>query len=172
MSELFDFSILRELRKQAGFSIAEVSELSGVSAAVISKIERNQHLAGLETLFKLSRVFNCTPADIVALAETSYTRRTTEKKHRSDDFTFREIVYGNIRCLYGKAVAGAKVSRPHLHNDDYELCWVLKGRLHFILPNEEYELTAGESLQFDALLKHTYEALEDVELLIIHLKKR
>ena len=172
MSELFDFSILRELRKQAGFSIAEVSELSGVSSAVISKIERNQHLAGLETLFKLSRVFNCTPADIVALAETSYTRRTAEKEHRSDDFTFREIVYGNIRCLYGKAVAGAKVSRPHLHNDDYELCWVLKGRLHFILPNEEYELTAGESLQFDALLKHTYEALEDVELLIIHLKKR
>ena len=172
MSELFDFSVLRDLRKQAGLSIAEVAERSGVSAAVISKIERNRHLAGLETLFKLSRVFNTTPSDMIALAEQSYTRRATAHEHRSDDFIFSEINYGNIRCLYGKAPAGAKVSRPHLHHDDYELCWVRKGRLHFILPHEEYELRAGESLQFDALLEHTYEALEDVELLIIHIKKR
>lgn len=172
MSELFDFSILRELRKQAGLNIADVAERSGVSAAVISKIERNQHLAGLETLFKLSRVFNCTPSDMIALAEQNYTRRCDAREHCSDDFVFSEISYGNIRCLYGTATAGAKVSRPHLHNDDHELCWVLKGRLHFILPHEEYELESGQSLQFDALLEHTYAALEDVELLIIHLKKK
>ena len=39
------------------------------------------------------------------------------------------------------------------------------------LPSESYELSAGQSLQFDALLEHTYEALTDCELLILHIRK-
>jgi transcriptional regulator with XRE-family HTH domain len=172
MSEqMFDFKILRELRKRAGLNIADVSERSGVSAAVISKLERNQCLAGLDTIYKLSRVFECSPADLVALAEQRTANRASSKPHESDGFMFDEVVYGNIRCLHGKAPAGAKVSRPHLHRDDYELCWVLNGRLMFFLPNEKHELTPGDSIQFDALLEHTYEALEDTEMLILHIRK-
>ncbi|RKX92599.1 MAG: hypothetical protein DRZ90_13690, partial [Spirochaetes bacterium] len=40
-SVFYDFSILRNLRKRSGFTIADVSEKSGVSQAVISKLERN-----------------------------------------------------------------------------------------------------------------------------------
>ncbi|MEI3005039.1 MAG: cupin domain-containing protein [Victivallales bacterium] len=66
---------------------------------------------------------------------------------------------------------GAKLSSPELHRDDYELCWVLKGRLRFSLPNESYELTRGMSIQFDALLPHTYEIPEETEIIIVHLRK-
>jgi Helix-turn-helix. len=44
-----DFAILRELRKSAEMSIAELSERSGVSASVISKLERNQNTAEMDT---------------------------------------------------------------------------------------------------------------------------
>ena len=40
--ELFDFSILRDLRKKANLNIADVSAESGVAASVISKLERNR----------------------------------------------------------------------------------------------------------------------------------
>mgnify|MGYP001837380540 CR=1 FL=1 len=50
--EQFDFTILRELRKRAGLSIGEVSAESGVSAAVISKLERNRTRAELDTLYR------------------------------------------------------------------------------------------------------------------------
>ena len=46
-----------------------------------------------------------------------------------------------------------------------------KGRLRFSLPNESYELTRGMSIQFDALLPHTYETLEETEIIIVHLRK-
>ena len=85
-----------------------------------------------------------------------------------------ETKYTSALAGRGKSAAakkGAKVSRPELHRDDYELCWVLKGGLRFTLPNESYEVKQGMSIQFDALLEHTYEALEDSELIIVHLKK-
>ena len=66
--EQFDFTILRELRKRAGLSIGEVSAESGVSAAVISKLERNRTRAELDTLYRLARVFGITAAELLNLA--------------------------------------------------------------------------------------------------------
>ena len=51
---LYDFSILRSLRKRSNLTIADVSDKSGVSPAVISKLERNQTSAELETLFRIA----------------------------------------------------------------------------------------------------------------------
>ena len=39
------------------------------------------------------------------------------------------------------------------------------------LPDEKHELTSGEAIQFDAILHHTYEALENCEVVVIHLRK-
>ncbi len=169
--EMYDFSILRALRKREGLNITDVSERSGVSASVISKLERNQTSAELETLYKLSRVFGITTSDLIALAESQMAHRTHDKEHTSEGFTFKEISYGNIKVLYGTAPAGAHVSQPQLHRDDYEVCWVLKGSMVFYLPSETLELTKGDAVQFDAMLEHTYEAKEDCEIILLHIRK-
>ena len=167
----FDFEVLRLLRKRAGWSIGEVSERSGVSPAVISRLERNRATAELETVWKLARVFDLTATELLDLAESGMTRRLDASFHQSEDFHFEELRYRNVRCLFGRAPAGGRVSRPKIHRDDYEICWILRGRVRLKLPDEEYLLSAGESVQFDALLEHTYEALAESELLVIHLKK-
>ena len=169
--EQFDFTILRELRKRAGLSIGEVSAESGVSAAVISKLERNRTRAELDTLYRLARVFGITAAELLNLAEARLSHPLKATAHRNEDFLFREINYKNICCLHGRAGKGSRVSHPNVHRDDYELCWILDGTLRLTLPSESYELSAGQSLQFDALLEHTYLALEDCELLILHIRK-
>ena len=64
-----DFGILRELRKRENMSIAELSEQSGVSASVISKLERNQNTAEMDTLYRIARVFGLTLSDLISLAE-------------------------------------------------------------------------------------------------------
>ena len=171
MNDMYDFSVLRELRKKAGLNIADVSERSGVSSSVISKLERNHTAAELETLYRLSRVFSLSTVDLISLAENRMAHRTSATSHVSDGFHFKEVDYNNVRCLYGTAKAGAKVSQPHRHSDDYELCWVVKGSLFFYLPKEKFKLKSGDAVQFDALLEHTYEALEDCEVMILHLRK-
>lgn len=167
----FDFSLLRELRKRRGFTLEDVSQRSGVSAAVISKLERNQTLAELDTLYKLSRVFGMSATDLLSLAENQFAHRVSEKSYSSDGFHFRRIRYANIMALLGRANRGATTRRPEIHSDDTEICWVLEGKLRLSLPHECYDLKAGESLQFDAILEHTYEALTQVELIILHLRK-
>ena len=176
--EQFDFTILRELRKRAGLSIGEVSAESGVSAAVISKLERNRTRAELDTLYRLAPLDmrmdqsqGITAAELLNLAEARLSHPLKATAHRNEDFLFREINYKNIRCLHGRAGKGSRVSHPNVHRDDYELCWILDGTLRLTLPSESYELSAGQSLQFDALLEHTYEALTDCELLILHIRK-
>jgi len=170
-NKIYDFSILRELRKREGLSIADFSKNSGVSASVISKLERNQSVAELETIFRLARVLGLTASDLIALAENRSAHQASSKKYKNDGFSFESVNYGNMRCIRGTALAGANISKARMHRDDYELCWVLKGRLIFYLPNEKHELKAGESIQFDAMLEHTYEAIEDCEIILVHMRK-
>lgn len=166
-----NFMILRELRKREHLSIAELSEKSGVSASVISKLERNQSSAEMDTLYRIARVFGMTLSDLISLAENQTAHLVREEKYKSGDFTFNRVSYGNMRTMYAFAKKGSRLSKPELHRDDYELLWVLRGMLKITLPNESYELTAGMSIQFDALLSHSYEVLEDCELIITHLRK-
>ena len=166
-----DFSILRELRKQHSMSIGELSARSGISPSVISKLERNLSTGELETIYRLARVFGLTLTDLISLAEKRSSHLTQAQSYHSGDFHFSRVDYGNLRAMHASAPKGARLSTPELHRDDYELCWVLKGKLRFSLPNESYELSGGEALQFDALLSHTYEVLEDCEIIITHLRK-
>jgi transcriptional regulator with XRE-family HTH domain len=168
---IYDFSFLRDLRKRDELTIQDVSARSGISPAVISKLERNQTSAELETLFRLSRVFGMNATEVLALAEARTAQRATEASHVGGQFVFREIQYGNVRVLFGAAPKGAKVSRPEIHRDDYEVCWVLAGKLSVALPHEQHQLKRGEAIQFDAILHHTYEALEDCQIMILHLRK-
>ena len=168
---MFDFAILRDLRRREGWTIATLSSRTGVSSAVISKLERNQTAAELSTLFSLSRAFGLNVTDLLQLAESRTAHRVAERSHRAGAFTFREVAYGNLRALVGRAKAGATVTNPEVHRDDYELCWVLGGRVCVTLPHERHELDVGDCVQFDAILEHTYEVLKDCEILILHLKK-
>lgn len=168
---MFDFTVLRTLRKHEGLTLEEVADRAGLSPAVISKIERNQSRAELETLYKLGRVFGLTAADVLALAEARMAHGKAETAYRSGAFTFRRIQYSNLSVFLGEATKGGSASRREVHQDDYETCWVLSGRIRLSLPNEHYELGAGESIQFDAVQDHAYEALEDTSLLIVHVRK-
>ncbi len=169
--QICDFGVLRELRKQEKLSITQLAEKSGVSASVISKLERNQTAAEIETLYRLAKAFGLTLADLIAFVENRTSHRVDSEHYVSGEFHFDRIVYQNVRCMYAIVKKGEKVSRPEIHRDDYEICWVRRGQVRILLPSESVELTAGMSIQFDALLPHSYEATADSELLIVHDRK-
>lgn len=167
----FDFSPIREFRQRAGLTIGQLSAASGISSAVISKLERNQTSAELGTLHRIARVFGMNATDLLALAECRSAHRGVESEHRSGDFLFRETRGAGLRLLLGRAPAGGRVSEPRVHRDDIELCWVLEGRIRVTLPHETHELGRGDSIQFDAIQPHTYDAIDECRVLISHLRK-
>lgn len=167
----FDFSVLRRLREQHEMTLADLSAASGVSVPVISKLERNQQSAELDTLYRLGRAFGMSTTDLLALTESPLAHRGEENTHRSGQFKFRQIRFANVVALLGTAPASSKVSRPEIHHDDTEVCWVLEGKLKLSLPHEECVLETGQCMQFDAIQQHTYESLADSRFLILHLRK-
>ena len=167
----FDFSVLRTLRDQHELTLASLSEASGVSVGVISKLERNQQSAELDTLYRLARAFGLSATDLLAMCESDLAHRTTERTYRSGDFKFRQVKYANVVAHLGSAPKGARVNRPEIHHDDTEVCWVTSGRIRLTLPHETVELAPGDSIQFDAIQQHSYESLADSEFVILHLRK-
>ncbi len=169
--KMFDFSVIREFRTRAGLTLAALASASGVSAAVLSKLERNRTEAELGTLFRIARAFGMHTTDLLALAESRTAHRTSASAHRSGDLRFQEVRYANCRLLLGEGLAGGRVSEPKVHQDDFEVCWVLGGEVRVTLPHEQHALAAGQCIQFDAILPHTYSVLQDCRILIVHLRK-
>lgn len=163
--------MLRLLRKREGLTLEALAGISGVSVAVLSKLERNQSRAELDTLYKVARAFHMSASDLIGLAEARLAKNVRESRYEHDGFHFRKISYGNSTCFYGTAAKGKAVRRPEIHHDDYETCWVLRGCIRINLPQERREVRAGEAVQFDAVLEHTYEALEDSEFILTHVRK-
>ena len=166
-----DFSIVRTLRKGEGLTLEDLSQRAGLSISVLSKLERNQNLVELETLYRLARAFNLSASDLLSLAESVSAHPKTGERYKSGPFEFEKVSYQGVDCFHATATAGGTLSKPEAHGDDLEICWVRTGRIRIILTLEQHELGPGEALKFDAALEHTYEILEDATLTIIHLTK-
>ena len=167
----YDFKILRALRKTQAYTIADVAENSGISTAVISRIERNQAMPELETLARLAKVFAMSATDLLGLAENRLAQITTAQQYVSGGFKFHNVNFLNLQVFIGEGSVGAKASRPEVHHNDTEICWVLSGSVEVLVGLDRYVLKEGEAIQFDAMLKHEYIALQDCKLLALHLHK-
>lgn len=162
---------MRRLRQRAGQTLAQLSESCGISVPVISKLERNQSTAELETLAKVAAAFGLAASDLLALAESPLAHRQKADGYETSGFFFHRIRYANHHCFLGEAEAGAKLSRPDVHGDDLETCWVIHGSLRLTIGEQTLTLSSGESVQFDAIQDHTYEALDATVFILLHLKK-
>jgi transcriptional regulator with XRE-family HTH domain len=167
----YDFSILRNLRKAQGFTIADIAQASGISTAVISRIERNQAVPELDTLSRLGKAFGISATDLLGLAEFRTAQLAHSQHYVSGGFQFQHINFMNIQCFLGSAMAGGTVNRPEVHHNDHEILWVLQGSIEMILNDERHVLKEGDAMQFDAVLSHTYRALSDCRILTLHIRK-
>lgn len=169
-----DFSVVRYLRKKHNLSLKNLAERSGVSFTVISKLERNQGNPSLETLSLVARSLDLAPSELLALAEPENLALEirTGRDYQAGGFRFRSTEFRDIRVIFGRGICGATLKNPERHRDEIEVLAVLKGRLRLELAGQSSDVSAGQSARFQAFLEHSYQALEDTELFIVHLPRR
>ena len=160
---------LKATRLRNDMTIQDLSEDSGVSSNMISRIERGLTTPSVEILMKLANTFGMSINYFVEEAEKGstviYTRKDQgqsifffEDKHqilgltqglRDPNFTvFQDILEENCNSGDGGMV----------HTGE-EFALVLEGRMEFIVDGQVYELTAGDSLVFKASLPHRWRNL-------------
>ncbi|MDP6706478.1 MAG: XRE family transcriptional regulator [Alphaproteobacteria bacterium] len=145
--------IEREARK---WSLAEVAEHSGVSKAMISKIERAESSPTTTVLGRLCGAFGLTLSTFLTRAEEHAGRliRAAEQPHWTDPET------GSVRTLVSPAAggpiemvavdlpAGAEVLFPaSLYAVFHQVVWVLGGRLTLVEGETEHDLKVGDCLE-------------------------
>src|SRR5258708_4915171 len=143
-------------REVRGWSLDHLAERSGVSKAMISKVERGESSPTATLLGRLSGAFGLTLSTLLARAEGATSRlvRASEQAVWHDPATGYQRtsvspvssgVIDLVRCELppGKSVAYPACAFTFIHQQ----IWMLKGRLHFIEGTEVHELHSGDCLQ-------------------------
>ena len=168
----YDFSIIRHLRKKAGLTIYGLSEKCHVSYVALSKLERNLGNPELKTLDKIARALDIETHNLLALAEHDRPRIVDAVSEVQGGFQLQHAGLGGVHVAMIHGAKGAGGVRQHVHSDEYEICFVLSGKVLLNVKNSTYEINAGQAVRFDCLFEHHYKMLEDSTLVHIMMAKQ
>jgi transcriptional regulator with XRE-family HTH domain len=142
-------------REARGWSLAELAAKSGVSKAMISKIERGEASPTATLLGRLSGAFGLTLSTLLARAEHAGSRllRSADQPQWQDPasgYVRRQVSPRSdlpLELIRVELPAGASVTFPaSSYTFIRQLIWVLKGKLTFIEGEMVHEMDPGDCL--------------------------
>jgi transcriptional regulator with XRE-family HTH domain len=161
---------LRTLRLRKSMGLVELGKHTGLSAALLSKLERGKLFPTLPTLLRIAMVFGV-GLDFFFTDERK--RRVVGVVRKEERVRFPERpglqdVQYYFECLDYRAterklsafladfqeVAPEKL-KPHQHAG-VEFVFVLKGSLTIKIGSEEFLLEAEDAIYFDSAVQHSY----------------
>ena len=143
-------------REARNWSLAELAERSGVSKAMISKIERGEASPTATVLGRLSGAFGLALSTLLALAEQTgerLARRAQQTVWRDPEtgYTRRRIspdTGGVLELLEIELPAGVRVPYPSdAFAFQHQQIWVTRGALTFREGSQVHQLNEGDCLQ-------------------------
>jgi transcriptional regulator with XRE-family HTH domain len=159
---------IRRLRLRKKLGLIQLGEHTGLSPAMLSKIERGHLFPTLPTLLRIALVFGVrldhffredNDRPVHAVVRKADRIRLPEKATRtSPAYRFESLDYPvSDRRLNGYYVEfGDEQSEPHEH-PGAEIIYVLEGELAVNLEGEDFTLGQGDSMYFDCSHPHSYQ---------------
>ena len=161
---------IRALRLKKKMGLVELGKHTGLSPALLSKIERGKLFPTLPTLLRIALVFSVGLEYFFAGARDKplvAVVRRNERVSLPDRPGAREAIYRfesldfpaaerRFNSYYAEFFpADPEKLRPHTH-PGVEFIYTLQGTLSVHMEGEEHVLEAGDSMYFDATNPHAY----------------
>ena len=160
---------LKKLRKERGWSLNQLAEVSHVSIGLLSQIERGRSIPSLRTLTKLRVALDVSLGTLVGQREPTVSSSESRFVKRKRD---REsLVIGDNRLvkeflsptksehlqvmLMSIPPGGGAGSRAYSY-DGEKAGLVLEGAIRLQLGEDVLELNEGDSFQFNSSIPHTF----------------
>jgi transcriptional regulator with XRE-family HTH domain len=161
---------LRTLRLRKSMGLVELGKHTGLSAALLSKLERGKLFPTLPTLLRIALVFGVgldyfftdeRKRRVVGVVRKAERVRFPERPGTPDVQYFFECL--DYRATERKLsafladfqeVAPEKL-KPHQHAG-VEFLFVIKGSLTLRIGSEEFALDAEDAIYFDSAVQHSY----------------
>ena len=163
-------SKIRTLRLKKKIGLVDLGKHTGLSPALLSKIERGRLFPTLPTLLRIALVFGVGLEFFFAGAREKALVAVTRKDQRVElperpaareaAYRFASLDYPaterRFNCYYAEffPLAPEKL-RPHDH-PGVEFIYVIEGVLAIHMNGEEYALQAGDAMYFDSTSPHAY----------------
>ena len=161
---------LRTLRLRKSMGLVELGKHTGLSAALLSKLERGKLFPTLPTLLRIAMVFGVgldyfftdeRKRRIVGVVRHDERVRFPERPGAQDVQYFFECL--DYRATERKLSAfladfqelPPEKIKPHLHAG-VEFLYVMKGSLAVKIGSDEYVLEAEDAMYFDSAVPHSY----------------
>ncbi len=161
--------MLRALRLRKKMGLVELSSHTGLSAALLSKLERGKLFPTLPTLLRIALVFGVglehffveeKKRDIGIVRQSERVRFPEKPNSRDVNYYFECLDFNSndrkTNSFYAEfePVQRERV-RTHQHSGR-EFIYVLKGKLGLLIGSDSLELEPGDSIHFDSSLTHGY----------------
>ena len=159
---------VRALRTGKKLGLVQLGEHTGLSAAMLSKIERGQLYPTLPTLLRIALVFGVGLQHFFVADEqqTAHVVRKADRVRLPDrpdkakpTYFFESLDYPandrEMEAYFAEFPRGAQPSAPHKH-EGTELLFVVSGELSVNLNGDEKILAEGDAMHFNAGIAHSY----------------
>jgi transcriptional regulator with XRE-family HTH domain len=160
---------IRRLRLRKKLGLVQLGEHTGLSPALLSKIERGHLFPTLPTLLRIALVFSVgldhffkedSDRPVHAVVRKADRIRLPDKAGRiSPTYYFESLDYPvsdrKLDGYYVEIEAEGEPSEPHEH-PGAEIIYVLRGELVVNLQGEDFKLGDGDSMYFDCTHPHSY----------------
>jgi transcriptional regulator with XRE-family HTH domain len=169
---------IKTLRIEKSWSLQELAEKSGISAAGIHRIESNGIIPTITTMMKI--------ADALGKKVSYFIEEEGEEKDavfvysrkREAIFTFKKGLslqgisakkYGDfiMTAAYAVVEVGASSGKKPMTHRGEELIYCLQGKMEFRVKGKTYILSPGDSLHFRTHLEHSWKNTGDVQAKLI-----
>jgi XRE family transcriptional regulator, regulator of sulfur utilization len=159
---------IRALRESMDLSLRDLAERSGVSAPMLSQVERGETSPTLAIAEKIASGLELTLSQLLRLDEDSHvvvTRRAERRRRRHGGHLVEELTPPlpgqradvSVHTLRPGSATGGPDDPPLHEPGSRETAVVLEGTLDLFVDGQRHELAAGDSVTFDADLPHHFE---------------
>jgi transcriptional regulator with XRE-family HTH domain len=159
---------VRALREAMGLSLRDLAARSGVSAPMLSQVERGETSPTLAVAAKIAGGLELTLSQLLRLDEGGsvvVTRAGRRRAGRRDGHAVEELTPPlpgqradvSMHVLAPGSATGGRDDPPMHEPGSRETAVVLEGRLTLFAEGVRHELAEGDSVTFDADLPHHFE---------------
>lgn len=162
-------SKLRRLRLRKSMGLLELSKHTGLSPALLSKLERDLMHPTLPTLLRISMVFsvgleyffNPEPQPVLEIVRKKDRLRFPESPDATPvSYHFESLdfpITGRALNSYLAEFEPVEAEQSRLHEHaGIEFLYVLSGNLELRTPEDRHELAEGDAVYFDSSVPHAY----------------
>ncbi len=162
---------IRAMRLKKSMGLVEMGKHTGLSAALLSKIERGKLIPTLPTLLRIAMVFSVglefffdhnRNRRLVEVVRQGERKRFPERPGAEDSaYWFESLDFKaserKLNSFYAEFVAvPADKLKPHQHQG-VEVLFLIEGALTVKIGGEDYELATGDAIYFDGSTPHYYQ---------------